>query len=525
MKYGKKISALFLALAMAIGMCAVPAWADEDTKTLAKSDSFYTDKGLTLTASDRIRVKSSARKGFAVFDASTLSVSDGTWQEYLANAPSVFFSLTQQTYAGSYTCSVDGISENKANYSITNSSFTSADFTAGTEIAKFFGTGKGDVFMLDVTQYVKQQTDGILVFKVNGDTSNTTAEMRFDTLTLTFDYSDTGKVAAAKRNISLEDTYEEDFTLPTEGEYGSTISWSSDNNAISVDENGNATVTQSEEDACTVTLTASITLNETVDTKEFTVSVPKLKNADFYNVIASADTYIQNGTNYNDSNYNNQQKLYLNGSGRQNFLRFEQNAVSTDEILNAKLYLYYTGKTGTTQTTFYLYGLSGTEKTSWQEDTLTTNIAVEVGLFDSTAESLGAGSYLLWSQVENDSEAQWICLDVTDYVRQQSDGVYAFRLYGSTAKANFSSREISGQEPYLQLAKGDSGAVLSDVEKLNVPEKCYDSFSLPTTGENGSNISWTSDNEAITVADGEAQTAKVSENTAVTLTAVSAKAR
>ena len=170
MKYGKKISALFLALAMAIGMCAVPAWADEDTKTLGKSLAFYTQTSklpLDLTADgvnvDRIRAMSSARKGFAVFDASTLTVSDGTWQEYLANAPSVFFSLTQQTYAGSYTCSVDGISENKANYSITNSSFALADFTAGTEIEKFSGTGKGDVFALDVTQYVKQQTDGILV--------------------------------------------------------------------------------------------------------------------------------------------------------------------------------------------------------------------------------------------------------------------------------------------------------------------------------------------------------------------------
>ncbi|NBH15409.1 DUF1349 domain-containing protein [Lachnospiraceae bacterium] len=82
------------------------------------------------------------------------------------------------------------------------------------------------------------------------------------------------KEALRKPEIGTDDT----FTLPTEGENGSTITWESDNDAIRI-EGATATVTRGEK-AVTVTLTATITSgtgNDMVsDTKTFTIKVPAL---------------------------------------------------------------------------------------------------------------------------------------------------------------------------------------------------------------------------------------------------------
>lgn len=85
--------------------------------------------------------------------------------------------------------------------------------------------------------------------------------------------TDAQKVAADKAALQLEETYTENFTLPTSGANGSTISWAvTEGTAITVD-GAAATVIRGAEDA-TVTLTATITCGEESDTKAFTVTVP-----------------------------------------------------------------------------------------------------------------------------------------------------------------------------------------------------------------------------------------------------------
>lgn len=85
--------------------------------------------------------------------------------------------------------------------------------------------------------------------------------------------TDAQKVAADKAALQLEETYTENFTLPTTGANGSTISWAvTEGTAITVD-GAAATVIRGAEDA-TVTLTATITCGEESDTKAFTVTVP-----------------------------------------------------------------------------------------------------------------------------------------------------------------------------------------------------------------------------------------------------------
>lgn len=93
--------------------------------------------------------------------------------------------------------------------------------------------------------------------------------------------NDAVKVAQAKAALTLDVTSTgANFTLPTTGINGTTISWTSSNTAVVSIEGGNATVnnTTITEDTV-VTLTATIKLNETADTKTFDVTITKeIKN-------------------------------------------------------------------------------------------------------------------------------------------------------------------------------------------------------------------------------------------------------
>src|SRR5690554_4235279 len=84
--------------------------------------------------------------------------------------------------------------------------------------------------------------------------------------------TDQEKVDEAKEALTIdEEEVTADFELPLEGLNGTTITWSSNNEAIEI--NGkNATVTQGDEDV-TVVLTATITLGEFTTTKTFSVVV------------------------------------------------------------------------------------------------------------------------------------------------------------------------------------------------------------------------------------------------------------
>lgn len=94
-------------------------------------------------------------------------------------------------------------------------------------------------------------------------------------------YDDATKVAQAKAALTLDVTSTgANFTLPTTGINGTTITWTSSNTAVVSIEGGNATVdnTTITEDTV-VTLTATIKLNETADTKTFAVTITKeIKN-------------------------------------------------------------------------------------------------------------------------------------------------------------------------------------------------------------------------------------------------------
>ena len=527
MKHGKKILAILLTAMITIGLCGISVIADTDTKALGLSDYFYVQSSKITTLNKKLPVitTASGRNAFLMFDTSGLSVAEGTIEEYVANTPRIMLSMAQTALTDDFINTVFGIENSKTSYSSTNSAFTKALYDAGTEIGTVSGEGKVSV-SLDVTDYVKAQTDGLLVFRIKGDVRTTTSpvsnkaysslQFKFNNFSLVFDYSDEAKLASAKNAIELNESYSEDFELPTAGKFDSVISWESDSEAIEIDEDGFATVTRPQDADASVTLTATITIGENQTTKQFTVTVPKVLTGDVLRAVSEADIYVQNGYS---TNYNYMNKFYINGSGRQNFVRFRQEDMAQEEIANAKLYLYFqsTGDTAA-ENTVSMYGLTGNEKIVWDES-LVADTAVEQGLLDFSAEPYGTGTYMGVTKLDNLSEAHWVCIDVTDYVKSQSDGVYAMRFYGAAVKANFASREVAGFEPYLEISRGDTGAVRSDAEVLKVAECVYDSITLPTSGANGSAITWESDNAAIDVSGENVQVAKVTEKTEVVLTA------
>lgn len=91
-------------------------------------------------------------------------------------------------------------------------------------------------------------------------------------------------VEAALNEITLNETYNEDFTLTTSGLGGVTISWtSSDTEVISIN-GGEATVNRPTDEDTSVTLTATATYEEYSQNKTFTVTVEQLEIGEYLSV-------------------------------------------------------------------------------------------------------------------------------------------------------------------------------------------------------------------------------------------------
>lgn len=117
---------------------------------------------------------------------------------------------------------------------------------------------------------------GTEVRKYNENIELRYAEAAFATVS---EKTDAEKVADDKAALTLEESYTENFTLPTAGSNGSTIAWAvTEGTAITLD-GASATVVRGDVDA-TVVLTATITCGTASDTKTFTVTVPQASSVE-----------------------------------------------------------------------------------------------------------------------------------------------------------------------------------------------------------------------------------------------------
>lgn len=392
-----------------------------------------------------------------------------------------------------------------------------------------------EVKTFDVTQYVQTQPkdDKLYFIKLytndvanGGSAQNNTVKPGVQ-LVLTF-----SDAMGDLNSISIPATAKEDFTLPAKGENGSEITWASSDASTIAIEGSTARVTRPSlsDGNKTVTLTATATLDTDVQTRNFTVTVLCLQNVSENIVRATsvADTFVTKGNadnGYSDKDYSDNNYLYINGTGRHSFLRFNvEDKQNIENAVAAKLYMYIAEvKSGTAPTVMTL-GLQETDRTSWEEEGLTYNQLLTAGILNTNGdERYGRGQYIDTVPTEKIIAGEWVSVDITSYLKENcaSDGIAAFRLYGSPT-AKISSRETD-YAPYIELYSGDTGAVIADTDAIKLPSCVFESFTLPTAGANGSSIEWASDNAAIAVSGGTAAVTPVDADTEVTLTATISK--
>lgn len=116
------------------------------------------------------------------------------------------------------------------------------------------------------------------------------------------EFTDQEKVDMAKESFSFNtSSVTADFKLPVTADHGVTVSWSSNNAAIAVNDE-NAMVTRGEEDV-TVTLTATFTLNDATATKTYEVTVVGTNSQENTTVLTRESLFAgKTGNSYADYN-------------------------------------------------------------------------------------------------------------------------------------------------------------------------------------------------------------------------------
>lgn len=178
---------------------------------------------------------------------------------------------------------------------------------------------------------------GTEVSKYNDDIELRYAEAAFATVS---EKTDAEKVADDKAALTLEESYTENFTLPTAGSNGSTIAWAvTEGTAITLD-GASATVVRGDVDA-TVVLTATITCGTASDTKTFTVTVPQAGSVEppVEDVMTVAEALA--AANALGKDEYSAEKVYVEGvvteitrfdSGRSSYTFYIKDADGTDQL-------------------------------------------------------------------------------------------------------------------------------------------------------------------------------------------------
>jgi len=252
-------------------------------------------------------------------------------------------------------------------------------------------------------------------------------------------------------------------------------------------------------------------------------------------IFPETDAYVSK--NAPDANYGGANILVAdqrNAAMRGSFMRFSYGSGSSeslDELMSSPKITLNLTLTASCQPVgnLLVYGLTGEDKTSWNEYTITFNSVNTGGLWENEENLIST------YPVTGLAGSAPIEIDVTDYVKSQSDGVFAFKLYASEVTSSstiiiLDSKESTGKEPYLFAYSENTVAVEEAMQELSVGEndEITQSFELPFTTDNGCDIAWTSSDEAVISIDGNTAVVQRPPSTAendacVTLTATISK--
>ncbi|MBR2349610.1 MAG: hypothetical protein IKA77_03215 [Clostridia bacterium] len=300
--------------------------------------------------------------------------------------------------------------------------------------------------------------------------------------------NDAQKVAKEKENLTLEELYRENFTLP-EGTW-TDIEWAITGTGATLGANNLVTINRTSADQ-TVTITATITSGTESDTKEFSVTIPAV----------AAGVVV--GTPYTITANNDNGPIYFNG--QVNSGRFSGSTAAADA---AVVYVEAASNAGE----YYLYMTDGTTKTY-------------ICMNDEAA-----GAKLI-TTVANATIYEWNEVLSTLVVADDNNN----RAFGAGGTfTNFSCYDISGSYSWGQFVvyiPADPDAPVSDDAKISA-EKAALTFAVKEYTENGTAIlpvvgatypevaiAWSSEATELAI-DGANLTITVgTENKVVTLTA------
>lgn len=316
---------------------------------------------------------------------------------------------------------------------------------------------------IDVTDYVKSQSDYIYAFKVFAAAGSTNSYALRSKEAVGFEphlviYTDIEyEVNMAADQLEMEyrmSALTNDIDLPSQ--WGNcNVEWESKDESIITDHGRIGTRPPLAEDKDKITtMMMRVSLDARTVEREITVRV--LREGVFP---ADWDTYTSGGMNSNTS-FKRDKNLFCSEKelpefDRKAFLRFS--ILDEEARLNAEkviLRLYPDHMSRSAVGEFQVSMLEGELKNQIHED-LTYNM---IGTLSGNSEKTAQGSI---------NGQMWVDIDVTEYVKGQQDGICAFRLDGSDEGARFFSKD-SDYAPQIILLNADSALLYTEGASLNL---------------------------------------------------------
>lgn len=335
--------------------------------------------------------------------------------------------------------------------------------------------------------------------------------------------SDAEIVAADKLALSVVGETTENLTLPTTGAKGSTITWASSNTAVIANDGKVTRPAVGAEDA-TVTLTATITKGEATETKTFTVVVaatPADLDQEAVDAVAAALT-VPTTTKEN---------LTLKTSENGTTITW----ISSDATIITNAGVVTRGEEDREVTLTATVTLNGKTATN----SFTVKVLAEEKVVVSTiAEALAAaeGTVMTVRGVVSEVSYKWSSTNknMSVYISDGLNTIYLFKHYtqvnlgdvvtvtGTIAVYNKVNQFGEGSTSVIETTLLDSDKVSIDTLAINLGDlnAVTEDLTLPTTGSQGSTITWTSSDAAISTT---GVVTRGAADTIVTLTATIVK--
>ncbi|KXX71523.1 hypothetical protein AVL50_04430 [Flammeovirga sp. SJP92] len=300
-----------------------------------------------------------------------------------------------------------------------------------------------------------------------------------------------------------------DVTLPTEGVNGTTVAWtSSDENVIST--TGEVKRANS---ATPVTLQATISLNDETLTKDFTVNVLPMMDAQGNLIVINADFDLGENAGW-ETNFNASQAIdftYQSVTHKENGTSAVAFDIVSGGVSLPNLVL---------RTFLYPFNDFTTEEKYYE---VSSNIYGDVEKVRYQLQGKNASS----SFVNKNSTEFYINDTPTDYtaILKMDAGIGSFRFFvqvgrntGNVVVDNAMVKEISKDEAEAKMVKEDLALIFAEGDDAN---NVTSNIILPLTDDTyGTVISWESNNtDAIVINGGTAEIQSVAGEENVTLTA------